>query len=92
MPDVIYTIKRARVTKDPVQYHNLDAMLAALREILEAREKSGFLGKVWLTVEAKYAPEEPQHEELVEGVIYKRVRGVLKPVFKPYRVGDTFSP
>lgn len=48
-----YTIKRARVTKQPIKYPNLDAMLTGLREILEAREKSGFLGMVWLTIEAK---------------------------------------
>jgi len=47
----IYTIKRARVS-GPIEYPDLDAMLKALREILEYREKSGFLGKVWLTVEA----------------------------------------
>ena len=49
---IVYTIKRARVTKNPVEYPDLDTMLKALREILEGREKSGFLGKVWLTVEA----------------------------------------
>ena len=49
---VAYTIKRSRVGK-AVEYPSLDAMLEALKEILENREKSGFLGKVWLTVEAK---------------------------------------
>lgn len=38
---IVYTSKRARVTKQPVEYHNLDAMLAGLRQILEAREQSG---------------------------------------------------
>lgn len=46
-----YTIKRSRVGR-PIEYPDLDAMLKALREILEAREKSGFLGKAWFTVEA----------------------------------------
>lgn len=47
----VYTIKRSRVG-GPKPFDNLDAMLKALREILEDREKSGFLGKIWLTVEA----------------------------------------
>jgi hypothetical protein len=50
---ILYTIKRSRVGK-AVEYPNLDAMLKALREILEDREKNGFLGKIWLTVEAKH--------------------------------------
>jgi hypothetical protein len=50
---VIYTLKRARVTKHFDTYFNLDAMLAELREILEARKRSGFLGKVWLTIEVR---------------------------------------
>lgn len=53
MAKIVYTIKRARVTKNPTEYSDLDSMLKALREILENREKSGFLGKVWLTVEAR---------------------------------------
>jgi hypothetical protein len=53
---IVYTIKRARVGK-PIEYPNLDAMLEALREILANREKSGFLGKIWLTVEANLEEE-----------------------------------
>jgi len=48
---VVYTINRSRVGKAG-EYPSLDAMLEVLREILANREKSGFLGKVWLTVEA----------------------------------------
>lgn len=59
----VYTIKRSREGKithwshlsllgGPKPFDNLDAMLKALREILVDREKSGFLGKIWLTIEA----------------------------------------
>jgi len=60
MAQVIYTIKRARVTKNPIKYFDLDSMLKALREILENREKSGFIGKIWLTVEANKGKVEGQ--------------------------------
>lgn len=53
MVKILYTIKRSRVGK-PIKYTNLDAMLKALEQILRGREKSGFLGKIWLTVEAKH--------------------------------------
>ena len=49
---IVYTIKRSRVG-GPIQYPNIGSMLNELRKILEDREKSGFLGKVWLTIEAK---------------------------------------
>ena len=58
MIKIVYTIKRARVGK-PIEYPNLDAMLTTLREILENREKSGLLGKVWLTIET-YLKEEDE--------------------------------
>ena len=60
MAQVVYTIKRSRVTKNPTKYFGLDSMLKALREILENREKSGFLGKIWLTVEANKDKGEEQ--------------------------------
>lgn len=50
---IVYTIKRARETKNPTEYSDLDSMLEALREVLKNREKSGFLGKIWLTIEAR---------------------------------------
>jgi hypothetical protein len=49
---VSYTLKRSRVG-GPKEYPDLDAMMKALREILEDREKSGFVGKVWLTIEGR---------------------------------------
>lgn len=52
---VRYTLKRSRVGK-PIEYPNLDAMLKSLREILQDREESGLLGKVWLTIEARQEP------------------------------------
>ncbi len=48
----VYTLKRSRVG-GPIQYDSLGSMLNGLRKILEDRERSGFLGKVWITVEAK---------------------------------------
>ena len=53
---VTYTIKRSRVGK-PIEFRNVHAMLRTLREILEDRERSGLLGKVWLTIEAKKGPD-----------------------------------
>jgi hypothetical protein len=49
---IVYTLKRARVGR-AIEYADLDTVLKKLWEVLEDREKSGFLGKVWFTMEAR---------------------------------------
>jgi hypothetical protein len=46
----VYTLKRSRVGKAQ-EYHSLGSLIISLYEILNDREKSGFLGKVWVTIE-----------------------------------------